>query len=137
MENAYQHLVKSDGEDTAKKIVHDIYCHLKLGDKVKISVEMIDDLITSLVTGMWGNWHSKGQPELLMEPAFKNKLDGFRAVLDELVYYTKEYYTLEQFLKEVPESEFNKILDEHEKIWRQSPEEAVMNLRKKMTYEPK
>jgi len=95
-ESVYKHLVSTDGEDAAKKLVHYMHSYLQLGHRVKIDKWFIFDLKQAI------------------------PMIGPQAALDELAYFTRQSYTFEQFIEEVEESQYDNIILDFEQ-WDNRP----------------
>lgn len=84
MENVYQHLLRIEGEKSAKEYVYYINSYLII--RKHISRQVINDLKEAL-------------PSI-----------GPQACVDELAYLVRQAYTIEDFLNETNEKEFENII---------------------------
>jgi len=96
MESAYQHLLRIEGDKEAKKYVYWVNSYLII--RKHISKQIIDDLKEAL-------------PSI-----------GPQGCVDELAHLVRQAYSIEDFLNETKEEEFENIILNFEKWDRRHPD---------------
>jgi hypothetical protein len=96
MESAYQHLLRTQGEAEAKKYVYYVNSYLIISKHT--SKELLDDIKEVL-------------PSI-----------GTQGALDELAAFVRQAYSIEDFLNETKEEEFEDIILNFEKWDKRHPD---------------